>query len=79
MSGNRETYWELGYDQGDDQGTITIETFDSLPEAIRALKLCDHQSAFIDEWYTVEEGKAGSARNQVGHCITKSDLIEVFS
>ena len=43
-------HWELGIDHGDDIGTETIESFNNLLDAIKELRLCDNDTAFIDLW-----------------------------
>lgn len=42
-------HWELGIDRGV-EGTNTVDHFTNLKDAIKALKLCDDATAFIDLW-----------------------------
>lgn len=58
-------HWELGIDHGDDIGTETIESFDSLSDAIKELRLCDNDTAFIDLWCGSEN---------LGETLRKADL-----
>lgn len=75
-----ETYWELGYDQGNDEGTITIEIFDSLTEALIALWGSKEESAFIDQWYLPLSAAGKASRTfEVGQSITKKQLNSIYS
>lgn len=60
-----ELHWELGIDKGEDEGTETLESFDTLKEAIKALKECEDESAFIDLW---------KGSKEMGQYIRKSEL-----
>jgi len=59
-----ELHWELGVDRGE-EGTSTIEYFFHLSDAIKALKLCDDATAFIDLWHLDQS---------LGQALTKKDV-----
>lgn len=71
---NNRTYWALGVDLGNDQGTKTVESFVLLSSAIDALKNIDDESAFIDQWVF-----NGHSDDQLDQYITKKDLNKILN
>lgn len=47
------THWELAIEKNG--GTITIDSFDNIEEAVAALKENDNPTAFIDLWEDCKE------------------------
>lgn len=69
------TYWELGIDKGDSEGTETIETFNLLSDAINALlNINDRDKHFIDLWeYSTNSGI------QLDQCISGKELTAILN
>ena len=64
------TWWELYKTHNNNLGTETIETFDDVGEALRALKASPYSTACLDLW----TNGSGSANINLGHTINKSDV-----
>jgi len=79
MSKQNKTYWKLSYDQGVSKGMIKINSFDTLPEAIKALRTCNHKTSLIEEWEAASDvGNDSYYDHRLSQSITKSELLEIF-
>lgn len=66
------TFWEIGVDLGNDEGTKTVLAADSLLDALKYILIQDDDTAFIDLW----ESNTYDTR-PLDQFITKKDLIEL--
>ena len=57
------THWELAIEQ--DGGTISIDSFDKMEDALDALSKNDNPSAFIDLWLGTKELGQTFSKNQL--------------